>query len=30
MTENKGTVKVLKHESNILKDNPLNDPFVRE
>lgn len=30
MTENKGTIKVLQHESNILKDNPLGDPHVRE
>lgn len=30
MTENKGTIKVLNHESNILKDNPLGDPSVRE
>ena len=30
MTQNKGNIKVLQHESNVLKDNPLNDPFVRE
>ena len=30
MTENKGTVNALKHESEILKDNPLGDPFVRD
>lgn len=30
MTENKGTIKVLNHESNILKDNPLGDPSVRD
>ncbi len=26
----KGTIKVLEHESNILKDNPLGDPSKRE
>lgn len=30
MSENKGTIKVLKHESNVLKNNPLNDPHVRD
>ncbi len=30
MTEIKGTIKVLEHESNILKDNPLGDPSKRE
>ncbi len=30
MIKNKGTIKVLQHESNILKDNPLGDPYVRE
>ncbi len=30
MQENKGTIKVLNHESNVLKDNPLGDPSVRE
>ncbi|MDQ4120191.1 MAG: esterase family protein [Acidobacteriota bacterium] len=26
----KGTVKVLQHTSEVLKNNPLNDPFVRD
>lgn len=26
----KGTIKVLRHESNILKNNPLGDPFERD
>lgn len=33
MSENiqkQGTVKVLQHKSEVLKDNPLNDPFERE
>lgn len=30
MNENKGTIKVLQHESKILKDNPLGDPYNRE
>lgn len=30
MYQNKGTIKVLKHESNVLKNNPLGDPYVRE
>ena len=30
MTQNKGTIKVLEHESNALKGNPLGDPHVRE
>jgi len=30
MIQNKGTIKVLRHESNILKGNPLGDPFVRD
>lgn len=30
MIENKGTIKVLQHESNVLKGNPLGDPFVRD
>ncbi len=28
--ESKGTVKILRHESEILKDNPLGDAFVRD
>lgn len=28
--QNQGTVKVLRHESEILKNNPLGDKFVRE
>ncbi|NNF00006.1 MAG: esterase [Pyrinomonadaceae bacterium] len=30
MSENKGTIKVLQHESNVLKSNPLGDPHTRE
>lgn len=30
MTLNKGTIRVLQHESNVLKNNLLGDPFVRE
>ena len=30
MTENKGTIKGLRHESNVLKGNPLGDPFERD
>ena len=30
MTEIKGTIKVLRHESNVLKGNPLGDPYARE
>lgn len=30
MTETKGTIKVLRHESNVLKNNPLGDPFERD
>jgi len=33
MTENKqkqGTVKILKHESDVLKNNPLGDKYVRD
>lgn len=30
MTKNKGTIKVLKHESNILKNNPLGDSHIRD
>jgi enterochelin esterase family protein len=30
MTENKGTINVLQHESNVLKNNPLGDPSSRE
>ncbi len=30
MSENKGTIKVLQHESALLKNNPLSDPFVRD
>lgn len=30
MNKTKGTIKVLQHESNILKNNPLGDPSVRE
>ena len=30
MTEIKGTIKVLQHESNVLKGNPLGDPFLRD
>lgn len=30
MIENKGIIKVLRHESSILRDNPLSDPFVRD
>ena len=30
MNEQKGTVKILKHESEILKNNPLGDKFIRD
>ncbi len=30
MNKNKGTIKVIRHESNVLKDNPLGDPHVRD
>ncbi len=30
MTRNKGTINVLNHESKVLKDNPLGDPYVRD
>ena len=30
MNEQKGTVKVLRHESEILKNNPLGDKFIRD
>ena len=30
MNEKKGTVKVLRHKSEVLKNNPLNDPFERD
>ena len=30
MNEQKGTVKVLQHESEILKNNPLGDKFIRD
>lgn len=30
MTENKGTIRVLRHESNALSGNPLGDPHVRD
>ncbi len=30
MTENKGTIKVLEHESKVLEGNPLGDPYKRE
>lgn len=29
MTESKGTIRVLKHESKALEGNPLGDPHVR-
>ena len=30
MNEKKGTVKILRHKSEFLKNNPLNDPFERD
>lgn len=30
MNKNRGTIEVLTHESNVLKTNPLGDPFVRD
>lgn len=30
MNQNKGTINVLQHESNILKNNPLGDPSIRD
>ncbi len=30
MMKNRGTIKVISHESNVLKNNPLDDPFVRD
>ena len=30
MNEQKGTVKILRHESEILKNNPLGDQYVRD
>ena len=30
MTLNKGTIRVLQHESNALKNNPLGDPHIRD
>ncbi len=30
MNKNKGTIKLLRHESNILQGNPLGDPSVRD
>ena len=30
MSKNKGTIKVLRHESNVLKNNPLGDPNIRD
>ncbi len=30
MTVNKGTIRVLQHESNALKNNPLGDPHIRD
>ena len=30
MIQSTGTIKVLRHESNILRSNPLGDPFVRD
>ena len=30
MNSQKGTVKILRHESEILKNNPLGDPHIRD
>ncbi|MEZ5307770.1 MAG: alpha/beta hydrolase-fold protein [Pyrinomonadaceae bacterium] len=30
MTQRLGTIRVLRHESNVLRSNPLGDPFVRD
>ena len=30
MTEKQGTVRILKHESNVLKNNPLGDKYIRD
>ena len=30
MIEKQGTVKILKHESTVLRNNPLGDKYVRD